>query len=238
MTDDEKIQDIIEASEDALLQKIIDRQEGTLGLEELGHPGPVPTQAELKQWERGLDKLAGGRRLAKPSFKGKRLGRAVLLVILAAVLLLAAASALYRPILNWVESVHEKYTQIQAGETAENQVAQWESAYIPEVSPDGFSISDAADLGDVKFIEYANAGGGRITFYQYGPRSSVRIDTEKADRTITAWVGGQTAYLFRKEELSTFYWNQGGCILSIEYDAADIQESEIKAFAGRIQWRP
>lgn len=238
MADQDKIQELIDASEDVLLQKIIDRQEGALGLKEMAQPGPAPTQAELARWEKALNELDRAASPAKALPKRKRLGRIAVLSILAAAFLLVAASALYRPILNWVESVHEKYTQLQAGETVESQVAKWNSAYVPEEAPEGFCISDAADLGDLKYIEYANTTGDRVTFYQNTPGSNVRIDTEKADRTITPWVDGQTAYLFQKGSLFTLYWNQGDAVLSVEYTAQTISEIAIKAFAENIQWRP
>lgn len=236
MADQDKIQELIDASEDALFQKIIDRQEGALGLEELNQCGAVPTQAELARWEQALNKLVDVKAPGTTPGK-KRLGRTALLAILAAALLLVAASALSRPILNWVESVHEQYTQLQAKNTAQDEIDSWSGYYLPTSLPAHFAVSDAHKADDVAMIEYANTEGFRITFYQYSPHSSFRIDTEKADKVITDLIPDQNVYLFSKKNLSAFSWNCGGHLLSIEFNTGSVEESELRALIGSIQWQ-
>lgn len=232
----DNIRDLMEEAEDALFQKIIDRQEGALGLEELNQSGPVPTQAELAKWEQALDKLADEKASGKPPVK-KRLGRTALLAILAAMFLLVAASALSRPILNWVESVHEQYTQLQAKNTAQDEIDSWSGYYLPTSLPAHFAVSDAHKADDVAMIEYADTEGARITFYQYSPHSSFRIDTEKADKIITDLIPDQSVYLFSKKNLSTVSWNCGGHLLSIEFKTGSVDETELRALIGSIQWQ-
>lgn len=237
MADQDKIQELIDASEDALFQKIIDRQEGALGLEEMTQPGSAPTQAELAQWERALNELDRVASPAKTLPKRKRVGRIAVLSILAAALLLVAASALYRPILNWVESVHEKYTQLQASSSAQARVDLWTAVYLPTYLPPYFTVSDAFEYEDIKIIEYASIEGARLTFYQYKSNANVRVDTEAANKTAVMLITGVEAYQIDKGSLSTLYWNDCGYSFSVEFNPDEIKTSEIQAFAGNLQWR-
>lgn len=237
MAEQDKIQELIDSSEDALLQKIIDRQEGALGLEEQNQSGPSPTQAELARWEQALNELEGIAAPSKTMPKRKRLGRIALLAILAAALLLVAASALYYPLMNWVESVHERYTQFQAGNDAQVRVDLWDAVYLPTNLPTDFAISDAFEFENIKIIEYANAEGERLIFYQYGPDANVQVDTEAANKTIVTLETGVEAYLIDKGSLSTLFWSDGGYGFSVEFQPDEIETAQIQAFAGGLQWK-
>ena len=236
---DQELQDLFEQSEDALFRRIVDRQEGALGMaerERLGMDGPSAT--ELARWDRALDALERQKRREEPppGPPQKRSLRRVLLLaaIIAAVLALSAA-AVRVYVLNWTEQATEKYLQFQAGESAAERVARWQEAYVPSTVPRDYQISAAAYSESSKFIEYANTAGDRLLFFQYPGSAAVRIDTEAADREVD-WFG-QKAYLFLKEGTAMVTWDGGDCIFSIEYDPEAVTGEEIKEMAKSLEWK-
>ena len=64
---DQELQDLFEQSEDALFRRIVDRQEGALGMaerERLGMDGP--SAVTLARWDRALDALERQKRREEP----------------------------------------------------------------------------------------------------------------------------------------------------------------------------
>lgn len=127
-----KIRDLMDESEDTLFLKIIDRQEGAQGIAENTLPAPGPTEAELEKWTAALDEMVW--QTAPPRKRG-RLRRTVILAALLGAVLLIAAGAFHRQILNWIETAHDQYAQLQAGRTAQEELDGWTGAYIPSTLP-------------------------------------------------------------------------------------------------------
>lgn len=232
MTD--KIKDLMDEAEDALFQKIIDRQEGAQGIAENTLPAPGPTGAELARWTLALDALS---RQAPPQRKRVRLRRTVILAALLGAALLVAAGAFHRQILNWIETAHDQYAQLQAGRTAQQELDGWTGAYVPTALPLGYVLRYAKSTEQFKVIEYADSSGDQITFYQYCASSTVRFDTEEASKTVFPWVGETTAYQFQKGGRTTLYWTNKTSVFSIAFDAASVPESEMLSFAQSFEWR-
>lgn len=230
MADETDLHGLLEAAEDELFQKIVDRMEGIQGIEESRLAKEKPSQEELLKWNTALDKLE--RQLARPKKckRNKRHWIAVLAAILAATLLVSVNA---HQIMNWFVTVREKYTLIHQENSISSEISRWEGAFVPDEVPKDFTISDALCGDDVLIIEYADTAGHRIVFYQYSPGSNILIDTEKADKVVDCKVADYTAYLCYKGELTTLYWNNDAQVFSFEF-GSHITEQEILDMAASL----
>lgn len=226
MAESTRIRDLLEQSEDQLFQRIIDGQEGLLGIEEARRYGG-PSEEELARWTERLDKLAD-----KP-FPSRRWRRVAVAAAIIAAGLAVTVLAYQADLLNFVETVHEQFTQISPGNTPEEVVSGWVGAFRPEYVPEGYLMSDAVDNGDTRAIEYANSEGVRFTFYQSTADTNIRIDTEAADLS-DCRVGDVFGRLARKDGLSTLFWSTTEASFSIEYDASRTSDREIRQLAESV----
>lgn len=234
MADETDLRGLLEAAEDELFQKIVDRMEGMQGMqgiEESRLAKEEPSQEELLKWNTALDKLERQLTQPKKCKSNKRRWIAVLAAILAATLL-ASANAYH--IMNWFETVREKYTLIHQENSISSEISRWEGAFVPDEVPKDFTISDALCGDDMLIIEYADTAGHRIVFYQYSPGANILIDTEKADKVIDYKVADYTAYLYYKGELITLYWNNGAQVFSFEF-GSHTTEQEILDMAASLK---
>lgn len=218
--------ELIERSEDELLQAIIDRQEGVPDQAGLF---PGPTETSLIRWHHALDEaFAPEEQCPKPT-KAPRL-RTVILVAILLALLMGSATGLI--ISTWIERQHEAFLQLQAGVPPDDLVAGWVQVYVPEHIPEDYAISDAVWSDTLKFIEYSDTAGTRIAFYQYSTDANIRIDTEDADKELL-WPDG-SGYLFFKEQTASLSWNNGIYTFSLEYDPARVSQADIEKMAQSI----
>lgn len=158
------------------------------------------------------------------------LGEYRLVVVVAAVLalLLLPSAAVRNALHNLYISVMERYTQVQLNEPVEQIVSRWKNAYLPSYLPEGFSMSDADNSGEMIFIEYADANDNRITFYQYGIDSSIRLDTEGANEALPCQIGDGVGKLYEKEARTALYWSNGEQSFSVEFSSKIMQDEIIK----------
>lgn len=218
--------ELIERSEDELLQAIIDHQEGML---DQGGLLPDPSEANLAHWHYVLHRAnAPEQRSPKPT-KRPRLRTVILVAILLALLMGSAAGLI---ISTWIERQHEAFLQLQAGVPPDDLVAGWVQVYVPEHIPEDYAISDAVWSDTLKFIEYSDTAGTRIAFYQYSTDANIRIDTEDADKELL-WPDG-SGYLFFKEQTASLSWNNGIYTFSLEYDPARVSQADIEKMAQSI----
>lgn len=235
---DRELQDLFEQSEDALFQRIVDRQEGALGIaerERLG--GEDPPAVELARWNRALDELERRKKREEPPPappKRRSLRRVLLLAAIIIAALMFSATAIRAYLLNWTEQAAEKYIQLQAGESAAERVARWREAYIPEIVPEDYTISDEGDSQNFRYIEYLDSQGHRLMFFQYPEGSAVRIDVEGA-ATVADWLGG-SARLITKGKTSIVVWDNGGCSFSIEYESDALSLDAVEEMAESLKW--
>lgn len=223
----------LDQADEERFQRIIDEMEGVWVQAELGKTDGGPTDAELDQWQEKLDSLLEHNDVS--SHKRVHWKHAAIVAAIIAAVLFVSVNGLY--ICNWVESIHEKYTQIQPINSQATGLEDWADAYIPVYIPKNYARSDTGSGVDFKYIEYTNTEGSRIYFYQYDFDLTLRIDTEQADYTLDREINGQSAYLFQKGSLSTIYWSCGEFTLSIEYDPEFVAESEILEMAKNLQWK-
>lgn len=228
MSEEKDLHRLVEDAEDELFQAIVDRMD-RLEAPEL-EPGPGPPPEALARWRAALGRLE-----RVPAVRNRRrlgLRIAVVIAILAGVFFLGAHALTF----NWIELVREEYTQIQlrADTSPEEVVDGWTDAFRPSCLPEDYHMSDAIDGADFKAIEYTDTEGHRIMFYQYGPDSNVRIDTESAEVRRSGTVNGHTAYWVQKGAVATLYWNDGQRIFFIEYAPECLSDAEILNFAEHI----
>lgn len=227
MNDGKDLRELMESAEDDLFQAVVDRMERL----EAAEPGPEPPAEVLARWQAALDKLEPA-----PAPRSRRkLGlRIALAAAILAGLFLFGAHALQ--LLNWIEIQRETYTQIQAPpeSTAEEIVSGWSGACLPSYVPEGYHMSHAMDGTDFKAIEYADTEGHRLVFYQYSDSSSVRIDTESAEKRTDCTINGRTAYLIQTEAAGTLYWTDGQQIFFLEYEPDCLDDAEAVNMAAHI----
>ena len=228
MKDNGDLYEVLERGEDAMFQQVIDEVEGQLGLAESENRMERPTEKEYTQWKTQLDKLARAR--GKPFINRRWLQRTAFVAAVLILLFSLTAAALKLQLFNFVEVTRERFTQIQPIDLAESRVAEWTDVYLPSYLPDGFFVSDAFESGDAKIIEYADLEGARIIFYQYGPGSGIRLDSEDADKQMCQ-IGGQDAWILQKNTRCILYWYDNTCAFSLEYSMETVSELEITQMA-------
>ena len=196
MSENRRIRELLEQSDDQVLQRIIDEQEGLIGIVESKRLGS-PSDDVLAKWSAKLDKLPGQRR------GRRRLRRIVILAAIVTALLLAAvAGAYHTELLNWWERVLEEVNTFNVEEDPEALVKTWNGFYAPTDIPEDFEIARAVDGVASKIIEYHNAAGNRILYYQYTDDASFGLDME--DATPLHVLSDASAY--EKEGETTYYW--------------------------------
>lgn len=227
MTRKPGIQDLLEQSEDRLFQRIVDEQEGGLGLTEAARTDG-PSQAALDQWTARLDKLE--QQQPSPTARRRNWTRLALVAAILAAVLALSAMAFHKDILNVVETVRARFTQLSPVELPETVVAGWMDAYLPTYIPDDYMMSDATDTGDFRFVEYTDPQGNCFAFYHYGSDTVAHVDTEAAD-TQSCQIGIWPGLLVKKDGLSTLYWSIENTSFSIEYDSAQINDKTVLKIA-------
>ena len=217
-----------EELEELLFQKMIDLEEGRLGIEEAQRFGE-PAPDELARWDERLDKLV------KHSVQHRRRNwkRIIIAAAIIAAVLTITVLAVHTNLLNFIETVQEQFTQFSPAETPESIVSEWLDPYLPAYVPAGYMMSDAVDNGGTKAVEYTNSEGIRFTFYQSGGDTNIRIDTETAE-TEDRCVGREAGYLVQKNGSSSLHWNTVGAAFSIEYDPIFIEDKEALRIAESI----
>lgn len=180
MDDRKNFSDILEQSDDQAFQAIIDRQETALAKAECASTGPALTKETLEKWENALDELPD----PPEGYCGRRKLRrmAMIAAIIMALLLLAAgASAFHVQLLNWWEQIWEETSIIHVEEDPEAVIQTWKGFYAPTAVPEDFQAARAINGTTAKIIEYRDAAGSRILFYQYTADASLGLDKEHAD---------------------------------------------------------
>ena len=232
MKENSRLRDLLEQSEDALLQALIDEAEGELGQAELKELAGEPPSAEYAKWRQALHRRTAPKRAGV----SKRWLRVVVAAAIIAALLLLTVAAVRYQMLNFIERVYEQFTQLQPDTSAEARVAGWGDIYLPSYLPEGFFISSAWESGDTKIIEYTNSPGDRIIYYQYDCGSSLRLDSEDADKR-ACQVGGIDAWILEKDGLCTLYWWNETGIFSLEFTSGSVPETEIEQIAESLQYQ-
>lgn len=222
------VHEIIEQAEHEALQRIIDEQEGLLGIEESRRLGEASPE-DMEAWERLLKAIP----VTSGPPKRRRWKRLLVAVAVLMALLVISSIAFHVRILNVVEGIQEKFTQIQVSKSAEEMIEGWAGAYILEPVPPGYFYSDAVDAGDYKAVEYANSEGGRFTFYQSADQTGLRIDTEGAVSTPVT-IGAIPAKIIFKNELATLTWTDGQTYFSIEYCPQQVGDAQAIQFAQSV----
>ena len=231
MTEDKKLRDLLEESQDDLFQRIIDRQEGRVGLAE-AKKEPDPTQSELDRWNRELDALERGtdKDKAHRMVAWRRLGIAAVIAVL---LMIVTVAALQIRILNVVETIQEKFTHLSPDKSAEDVLAGWENVWLPTSMPEDFMLTDVVENGDIRAVEYTDSEGTQLTFYQYNSDTMLHLDTENAVVS-NCHVGEFQCRLVYKAGWSALYWNNSDLAFAIEYDPDKTPDPVIQQVAQSV----
>lgn len=212
----EKIADLIEQSDEQLIQQIIDVQEGAIGLEEK-HFDVEPSAEALKRFQAGLDKLCFAECEPVPSRHAHKVRKFIILAALIAVLLCIAVTAFHLNLLNWVERLQDGASTFTVEADPEDIIRSWDDANIPSAIPTGFILHAAISGTSAKIIEYVNTAGDKLTFYLYNADANFSLDTEDVSVELAQIETGM--YFYEKELQSTLYWFSNDRAYSIDFNA-------------------
>ena len=231
MAEGKTLQEMLEESQDELFQQMVDRQEGRVGLAETKN-NPGPTQSELDQWNRKLDKLAADMEKSG-AHRAKSWRRLGVVAAIAVLLMIGTVAALQIRILNVVETIQEKFTQLSPEKTAEETVESWEDAWLPAFIPEDFMLSDAVESEGVRAAEYTNSEGVQFTLYQYAEDTMLQLDTEDAVVSDCP-IGESMGQVIQKGGWAALYWDNSNVVLCLEYDPGEISANIIQQVARSV----
>lgn len=139
----------------------------------------------------------------------KRVAIFIFIVISGIVLMTISVDAFRIRLFNIITEVREKYTEINIKERDENQVEEhgitWASYFYPERIPDGYSLSNSQNFGEIKIIYFTNDLGDTIEFSQSPVNSSFQVDTENA-KTEEIEINSVNGLLVEKDGILTLIW--------------------------------
>ena len=135
---------------------------------------------------------------------------------------------------NIVTEVTEKYTKVSIVATENGLESQinWDSYYVPEYIPGGYTYSNSENFGEIKIVFYSDAKGKEIQFSQTPVNPEYQIDTEEAVVTEET-VNGEKGILVEKEGLSTLIWTTGEKTFHI---IGEIERDEIMKMAESLKY--
>lgn len=134
-------------------------------------------------------------------------------------------------------ATHEKeYTELrlQADENASFDVpAEWKGMNYPASLPEGLEVEEVDAHFDSNHVLYSDARHPDriLRFSEYGPDTTVNVDTENAVLTPFT-IRGHSATLFTKENRVGAYWADGQHFFLIM--STDIDESAIRRMAESV----
>ena len=139
----------------------------------------------------------------------KRAAIFIFIVISGIALMAISVDAFRIRLFNMITEVREKYTEINIKERDENQVEEhgitWISYFYPELIPDGYSLSNSQNFGEIKIIYFVNDMGDTIEFSQSPVNSSFQVDTENA-KTEEIKINRVNGILVEKDGILTLIW--------------------------------
>ena len=165
--------------------------------------------------------------------KKHSLKKKLLIGLVAALLAVLTACALSKPIVDFVERVHNGFTELISGE---NDVKKIESFYMPTYLPEGYKIASESYHESSFSVVWENEENKIIFYQRILSNSSIIIDTEDATYD-SLYIDEQKVYYALKNHQYSFFWEND--VYSFQLQCSDtIPREEIEKIISNIQEQP
>ena len=138
----------------------------------------------------------------------KRISRALIAAIIATIIMftgLMSVSASRQKIIEFIETIFPKYTQVELSEESAPTPDTIETAYTLGYVPDGYELEQYNQDEVSVFVIWKNNSGNEIVFSQNLLDSNISIDNEHEYET--AELNGYTSYIYGDDNLCSITWN-------------------------------
>lgn len=138
----------------------------------------------------------------------KRISRALIAAIIATIIMftgLMSVSASRQKIIEFIETIFPKYTQVELSEESAPTPETIETAYTLGYVPDGYELEQYNQDEVSVFAIWKNNNGDEIVFSQNLLDSNISIDNEHEYET--AELNGYTSYICGDDNLCSITWN-------------------------------
>lgn len=140
----------------------------------------------------------------------KRISRALIVAIIATIIMftgLMSVSASRQKIIEFIETIFPKYTQVELSEESAPTPETIETAYTLGYVPEGYILKEYTSSDVNVFAVWTNENGDEIVFFQNLLDSNISIDNEHYYKTIE--INGNKAYLCIEGNTFTLLWSDG-----------------------------
>lgn len=150
----------------------------------------------------------------------KRISRALIAAIIATIIMftgLMSVSASRQKIIEFIETIFPKYTQVELSEEFAPTPETIETAYTLGYVPEGYILKEYTSSDVNVFAVWTNENGDEIVFFQNLLDSNISIDNEHEYET--AELNGYTSYIYGDDNLCSITWNDENYILRLNVPA-------------------
>lgn len=163
--------------------------------------------------------------ITKFQFLSKRVAILFIIVSLGVIVTTMSVEAFRIKFFNIVTEVTEKYTKVSVVVTGSKSevMNDWDSYFVPEFIPEGYTLTNSERFGDIKILFYTNITGQEIQFSQTPLNPEYQVDTENAHVTDVT-INDEKGILVDKDGLMTMIWTSDAHTFHIigEIDRAEI----------------
>lgn len=161
------------------------------------------------KFEKRMQKLITKENKIKFSTR-RKISKALLAAIIAIIIMLTglmSVSASRKKIIDFIETIFPKYTQIELSDDSSPTLSNIKTAYTLSYVPDGFEL-DQYNQDEVSvFAIWKNRNEEEIVFYQILLDSNISVDTEHVYEVTE--LNGYKAYLYGQKDTFFINWSDG-----------------------------
>ncbi|WP_054875735.1 DUF4367 domain-containing protein [Oxobacter pfennigii] len=164
----------------------------------------------------------------------RRIAVFIILFVIVITMTTLSVEAFRVKVFNIVTDIREKYSKIEFKERDTIKQGQysitWDLYLYPEYLPDGYYVTDAQKIGDIKIIHFSDEKGKNLEFSQSPINSSLQVDTENV-QTKNVVINDSEGMLIEKNGVHIIIWTKGESAL---YMIGEISEEEIFKIAESV----
>lgn len=155
----------------------------------------------------------------------KRISRALIAAIIATVIMftgLMSVSASRQKIIEFIETIFPKYTQVELSEESAPTPDTIETAYTLGYVPDGYELEQYNQDEVSVFAIWKNDNGDEIAFYQNLLDSNISIDNEHIYEKMT--INNYDSYILGDENNMMIHYTDGNYLFTVKISSSDKNE--------------